>query len=174
MASTEFVGADSICEGDSGGPAIDSSGSVIGIVSRGADNCGLAIYSAVAPWGSWIETVAQRAAQTGDYTMPAWFTPAGDQSSTAVAANEPSSSTGASAGTASTGTAASDSSSAAQENPATGGAVGPAVMSPTTAHASAGGCALVAAGESEAPLPVGMTLLAGLASVIARRRAAKA
>jgi secreted trypsin-like serine protease len=167
MTSTEFVGADSICEGDSGGPAIDSSGSVIGIVSRGADNCGLAIYSAVAPWGSWIETIAQQAAQTGNYTMPAWFSPNGDQGSSAVAASDPSSSTGAGAAT------PSGASGAAQENPATGGAVGPAIMSPTS-HASAGGCALVATGGAEAPLPMGMTLLAGVASVIARRRSAKA
>jgi hypothetical protein len=170
MASTEFVGADSICEGDSGGPAIDSSGSVIGIVSRGADNCGLAIYSAVAPWGSWIATIAQQAAQTGNYPVPGWFAPDGDQGSTAVAASEPSSSTGAV--TPSTGAVASGTSGAAQENPASGGAVGPAIMSPTS-HASAGGCALVAAAGSKAPLPAGMALLAGLAAVIARRRSAK-
>ncbi|HVZ34935.1 MAG TPA: hypothetical protein VG963_21055, partial [Polyangiaceae bacterium] len=129
--------------------------------------------SAVAPWGSWIETIAEQAAQTGDYTLPAWFSPDGDQGSTAVAANEPSSSTGAGAATPSSAVAAGDSSGAAEENPATGGAVGPAIMSPT-AHASSGGCALAASGSSKAPLPVGMTLLAGLASVIARRRSAKA
>jgi S1-C subfamily serine protease len=61
LDSKEFVGAEAVCSGDSGGPALDSGKRVFGVVSRGAESCGAAIYSAVTPWAGWIREIAQDA-----------------------------------------------------------------------------------------------------------------
>jgi MYXO-CTERM domain-containing protein len=82
LTDSEFVGEEAVCEGDSGGPALDTSGEVIGVVSRGADECGAAVYSAVAYWGDWMVETATRAALLGDYDVPDW---AGGTSAAAIA-----------------------------------------------------------------------------------------
>lgn len=45
IAPTEFVGSTLGCPGDSGGPALNTSGEVIGVLSRGHDDCSLNIFS---------------------------------------------------------------------------------------------------------------------------------
>jgi hypothetical protein len=50
----EWGGNGGVCRGDSGGPAIDSAGRVIGVASRGGQLCSSAIYSSVASWNDWI------------------------------------------------------------------------------------------------------------------------
>jgi trypsin len=72
LTNSEFVGEESVCEGDSGGPALDASGRVIGVASRGAEDCGIAVYSAVAYWGDWMISTATRAAEIGQYEAPGW------------------------------------------------------------------------------------------------------
>jgi trypsin len=72
LTDSEFVGEESVCEGDSGGPALDASGRVIGVASRGAEDCGIAVYSAVAYWGDWMISTATRAAEIGQYEAPGW------------------------------------------------------------------------------------------------------
>jgi hypothetical protein len=63
------------CEGDSGGPAIDAQGRVIGTVSRGpANSCSDTVYEAVYAQSSWIKSTAQTAATDGQYTAPSWAT----------------------------------------------------------------------------------------------------
>lgn len=72
VAPTEFMGTAGICSGDSGGPALDSAGRVIGLVSRGSDPCATPIYTQVAPWRDFItETVLEAAASAG-YQPPFW------------------------------------------------------------------------------------------------------
>ena len=39
-----------VCSGDSGGPALDSKGRVMGVASRGAADCAGAVYGAVSSW----------------------------------------------------------------------------------------------------------------------------
>jgi hypothetical protein len=73
LTSTEFVGQQGVCDGDSGGPALDTSGRVVGVASRATENCGLAVYSAVSPWRDWITSVALRAHDLGEYAEPAWL-----------------------------------------------------------------------------------------------------
>jgi hypothetical protein len=75
LTNSEFVGEESVCEGDSGGPALDASGRVIGVASRGAEDCGIAVYSAVAHWGDWMISTATRAAEIGQYEAPGWALP---------------------------------------------------------------------------------------------------
>lgn len=60
------------CEGDSGGPAIDSKGRVIGTVSRGPTDCLDTIYESVHGNAAWIKSVAKTAAAAGCYTLPTW------------------------------------------------------------------------------------------------------
>ncbi len=71
---TEFVGETGICSGDSGGPALDTSGKVIGVVSRGQEPCDNPVYGSVSRWKAWITQVAREAATAGGYTPPFWVT----------------------------------------------------------------------------------------------------
>jgi hypothetical protein len=61
-----------ICPGDSGGPALDADGRVIGVASRGGDGCDGGIYSDVASWADFIIATAKDAASLGGYTVPFW------------------------------------------------------------------------------------------------------
>lgn len=78
LTSTEFLGEQAVCEGDSGGPALDADGRVVGVASRTGEDCTWAIYSAVSPWRDWIVGVADRALSLGDYDTPGWLSNSGD------------------------------------------------------------------------------------------------
>lgn len=69
---SEFVGEAGICNGDSGGPAFDTEGKVVGVVSRGADDCSFPIYGSVAAWRDLIVGFTARAAVIGGYEAPFW------------------------------------------------------------------------------------------------------
>ncbi|MBX3184070.1 MAG: S1 family peptidase [Polyangiaceae bacterium] len=71
---SEWQGETGVCSGDSGGPALDEQGRVIGVVSRGGPNCSTPIYGAVAYWSDWIREVALDAAQKGGYEPASWVT----------------------------------------------------------------------------------------------------
>jgi MYXO-CTERM domain-containing protein len=73
LTTTEFVGEQAVCDGDSGGPALDDDDQVVGVASRTGQDCGFAVYSAVSPWRDWIVEVATRAEGLGDYDTPAWL-----------------------------------------------------------------------------------------------------
>jgi hypothetical protein len=73
FTTTEFVGDEGVCEGDSGGPALDLDGEVVGVVSRGTEDCELAVYSAVSSWRDWIREVGEEAFREGDYERPDWL-----------------------------------------------------------------------------------------------------
>jgi MYXO-CTERM domain-containing protein len=72
VATTEFMGSTGICSGDSGGPALDADGKIIGIVSRGSDPCATPIYSEIAPWSDFITQTVIEAAASGGYEPPFW------------------------------------------------------------------------------------------------------
>jgi MYXO-CTERM domain-containing protein len=74
VESTEFVGETGICSGDSGGPAIDSDGKIVGVVSRGGPNCGTPIYGTVTAWRDFLVSTAQEAAVLGGYEPSFWVT----------------------------------------------------------------------------------------------------
>ncbi len=74
VESTEFRGEDGICSGDSGGPALDTEGKVVGVVSRGAENCGYPVYGTVTAWRDFIVDIAKDAAALGGYEPAFWVT----------------------------------------------------------------------------------------------------
>lgn len=72
---TEFIGTIGTCEGDSGGPALDADGQVVGVASRSDPDCRAPIYGSVASWKAWLVAGAQAAAALGGYPVPAWAAP---------------------------------------------------------------------------------------------------
>lgn len=68
----EWAAYAGICHGDSGGPALDAQGRVIGVASRADDTCMLGLYSSVEPWHDFIVQAAVDAAMAGGYTPPTW------------------------------------------------------------------------------------------------------
>jgi hypothetical protein len=74
VESTEFRGETGICSGDSGGPALDADGKVVGVVSRGGPGCSTPVYSTVTAWHDFIIETATEAANLGGYEAPFWVT----------------------------------------------------------------------------------------------------
>ncbi|MFZ5891844.1 MAG: trypsin-like serine protease [Myxococcota bacterium] len=74
VRANEFVGSSGPCEGDSGGPAFDVDGKVVGVDSRGTELCETPVYSTVTGWKDLIIETARHAAQVGGYEPPFWVT----------------------------------------------------------------------------------------------------
>jgi len=69
----ELMGQTGLCGGDSGGPAVDLTGRIIGVTSRAnATDCTTPIYSRVDSHAAWLVAIATQAARDGDYAVPAW------------------------------------------------------------------------------------------------------
>lgn len=64
IARTEWWGDGAVCEGDSGGPAIDAEGRVVGIASRKREGCTATIYADVASSWSFLSRAVNEAGQT--------------------------------------------------------------------------------------------------------------
>jgi Trypsin len=74
VESTEFRGETGICSGDSGGPALDAQGKVVGVVSRGGPGCSTPVYGTVTAWRDFIVETASEASRVGGYEPPFWVT----------------------------------------------------------------------------------------------------
>jgi hypothetical protein len=67
-----LVGDGVICQFDSGAPALDAEGRVIGVTSRGINPCDGPILSATFAWADWLRELGGDAATEGGYPTPAW------------------------------------------------------------------------------------------------------
>lgn len=74
VESTEFRGDTGICSGDSGGPALDADGKVVGVVSRGGPDCSTPVYGSVTAWRDFLIDTASEAATLGGYEPAFWVT----------------------------------------------------------------------------------------------------
>ncbi len=72
VRANEWVGSGGPCSGDSGGPALDSAGRVVGVVSRGKDPCREPVFSSVAARADWLKTMALEVAQAAHQSPPNW------------------------------------------------------------------------------------------------------
>lgn len=70
ITDNEWVGAAGACPGDSGGPALDQDGFLIGISSRGYDDCSLSIFSALDL--DWLGQRVRENAIKNDEAIPDW------------------------------------------------------------------------------------------------------
>jgi hypothetical protein len=68
----EWRGDHGICNGDSGGPALDAAGRLIGVTSRGPVGCDDPIYGGLAAHKQWIRSEALRASRAGGYRAARW------------------------------------------------------------------------------------------------------
>ncbi|HVY28320.1 MAG TPA: S1 family peptidase [Polyangiaceae bacterium] len=172
VESTEFLGETGICSGDSGGPALDADGKVVGVVSRGGRSCGSPVYGSVSSWYDLIIATAKDAAAQGSYEPPFWVTTGvsdpivvegagGADGAAGAPASEP-----GSEGTSCSTTTDCQSGLYCSDEPT------PRCARPAAAGES-GGCSLSPESRGSAP---SVLLLAGLASLAAlsRRRAAPA
>jgi MYXO-CTERM domain-containing protein len=72
VAPTEWLGEAGVCSGDSGGPAVDSIGRVVGVASRGGPVCSAPVYGHVHGWGDWIKGTVVYAAGLAGIDPPDW------------------------------------------------------------------------------------------------------
>jgi len=75
--ASEFEGQTGLCGGDSGGPAVDVNGLLVGVTSRAdATACVTPVYSRVDAHAAWLQAQAVTAASEGGYELPPWaYTP---------------------------------------------------------------------------------------------------
>lgn len=75
LVAGEWRTASGHCMGDSGGPALDDQGRLIGVVSRGQGACSDPTMGDPTQFADWIRERARAAADIGGYELPAWATP---------------------------------------------------------------------------------------------------
>lgn len=75
--ANDWVAVEGPCGGDSGSPALDADGKLIGVMSRGQPTvCKSMLYTRVDPFADWLKSAAVDAAKTGGYSAPPWAAPA--------------------------------------------------------------------------------------------------
>jgi hypothetical protein len=78
VRDNEWTGSRGACRGDSGGPALDGEGRVIGVVSRGASQCRLPIYGDVTSRAAWLAHEARLVASDDNEPPPSWACESGE------------------------------------------------------------------------------------------------
>ncbi|MFT3769566.1 MAG: trypsin-like serine protease [Minicystis sp.] len=72
LSEGEWRGDLGSCPGDSGGPVLDARGLIIGVASRGPDDCAKPIYDAVTAHAAWLREEARRLAHASGHEAPWW------------------------------------------------------------------------------------------------------
>lgn len=75
--TNDWVAVEGPCGGDSGSPALDVDGQIIGVMSRGQPTvCKSMLYTRVDPFAAWLRSATIDAAKSGGYSAPSWAAPA--------------------------------------------------------------------------------------------------
>lgn len=72
IRGNEWLGSGGPCSGDSGGPALDAGGLVVGVVSRGKEHCTEPVFGDVSSRGAWLIESAIAVANETREAPPAW------------------------------------------------------------------------------------------------------
>lgn len=72
MGDGEFSIEGGACSGDSGGPALDAEGRIVGVVSRGGE-CAPSVYTSVAHHGDWLRSEVRDSYVRRGQTAPPWL-----------------------------------------------------------------------------------------------------
>lgn len=80
----EIAGDEGPCTGDNGSPAIDASGMVFAISSRGSGDCSSGLYTRLDAFSALLKSTALSAATKGGYAAPGWATAPSDAGTDAV------------------------------------------------------------------------------------------
>lgn len=72
VRDNEWIGSGGPCSGDSGGPALDDAGQVIGVVSRGKTGCDEPVFGDVSTRRGWLVAEAIAAANAARVAPPSW------------------------------------------------------------------------------------------------------
>jgi Trypsin len=76
VAAREWLSeAAGVCDGDSGGPALDAAGRLIGVSSRGSLDCQTVIFGDLTSRADFLVSAAREAAERGGYPVPSWADP---------------------------------------------------------------------------------------------------
>lgn len=73
--ATEWIVDRGPCKGDSGSPAFDADGAVVGVMSRGSGSCANMVYTRVddaGGQGAWIRDAVREAAERNGDPVPSW------------------------------------------------------------------------------------------------------
>ncbi len=77
--ANDWIANQGPCGGDSGSPAIDAKGALVGVMSRGQPTvCKDMLYTRVDPFADWLRAHAVDAAEVGGYPAPSWALPNAD------------------------------------------------------------------------------------------------
>jgi MYXO-CTERM domain-containing protein len=163
IAQAEWLGQRGLCRGDSGGPALDAQGHLIGFGLRGEldanGNCTAPVYAAIARWKDFLVAAVRSASADAGVSTPPWATLQDD-----AASENATSDTSASSDTAVDSPAAPIADMSAEPPPADAldgaGATPPLVEVPTANTGCA--CALSPGASSHTPFAVLALLLAAV------------
>lgn len=72
LVANEWLAGSGACEGDSGGPALDSQGAIFAIASRSSADCLETAYLSLGDYIGWLKNGIEYAAADGGYDLPAW------------------------------------------------------------------------------------------------------
>jgi hypothetical protein len=72
VRDNEWLGSGGPCSGDSGGPALDDAGQVIGVVSRGKTGCDEPVFGDVSTRSGWLVAEAIAVANAARAAPPSW------------------------------------------------------------------------------------------------------
>ncbi|MEO7096484.1 MAG: trypsin-like serine protease, partial [Polyangiales bacterium] len=158
-AGKEIGGAAGTCPGDQGGPAVDATGKVFALFSRGSGGCVAGLYTRVDAFAPFLKGGALEAATKGGYPPPAWATSATDAGADATGD-----------AIVATDSSAADTGGTDSEVDALTPADAAAALAASAEESSGCGCLVAGSTTSASPFAIAGVLAGVLSGLLARRR----